>query len=143
MRTHRLRRLGAVRVLVTGGTCSPKAAPELSPAPRAPSAAGGARGIALIRGSPSSLPRANWRGGTPAGSATTAGSGPSSTTASVHASAGPRRFQRLFGFPAPPIVLFTSRAPKTEAIIRSPVSYHERPFQPGQNGEEILADSAD
>jgi hypothetical protein len=28
-------------------------------------------------------------------------------------------------------------------IIRSPVSYHERPFQPGKYGEEILANSAD
>jgi acid phosphatase (class B) len=28
-------------------------------------------------------------------------------------------------------------------IIRSPVSYNERPFQPGKYGEEILANSAD
>jgi acid phosphatase class B len=79
-----------------------------------------------------------------------------------------------FAFPAPPMVLFTAQAPKTEAIrsvhpavsygdsdgdiadtraadpsirairiIRSPVSYNERPFQPGRYGEEILANSAD
>ena len=28
-------------------------------------------------------------------------------------------------------------------IIRSPVSYNERPFLPGKLGEEILANSAD
>jgi hypothetical protein len=28
-------------------------------------------------------------------------------------------------------------------VIRSPVSYNERPFQPGKYGEEILANSAD
>ena len=28
-------------------------------------------------------------------------------------------------------------------IIRSPVSYTERPFQPGKYGEELLANSAD
>ncbi|HET9038734.1 MAG TPA: HAD family acid phosphatase [Gemmatimonadales bacterium] len=85
-----------------------------------------------------------------------------------------RLLQRLFAFPAPPTVLFTAQAPKTEAIrsvhpavsygdsdgdiadtreadpairavriIRSPVSYNERPFQPGKYGEEILANSAD
>lgn len=85
-----------------------------------------------------------------------------------------RLLQRLFGFPAPPTVLFTAQTPKTEAIrsvhpavsygdsdgdiadthaadpsirairiIRSPVSYNERPFQPGKYGEEILANSAD
>lgn len=85
-----------------------------------------------------------------------------------------RLLQRLFAFPAPPKVLFTAQAPKTEAIrsvhpavsygdsdgdiadtreadpairavriIRSPVSYNERPFQPGKYGEEILANSAD
>jgi acid phosphatase (class B) len=85
-----------------------------------------------------------------------------------------RLLQRLFAFPAPPRVLFTAQAPKTEAIrsvhpavsygdsdgdiadthaadpsirairiIRSPVSYNERPFQPGKYGEEILANSAD
>jgi acid phosphatase (class B) len=85
-----------------------------------------------------------------------------------------RLLQRLFAFPAPPTVLFTAQAPKTEAIrsvhpavsygdsdgdiadtreadpairavriIRSPVSYNERPFQPGKYGEEILASSAD
>ena len=85
-----------------------------------------------------------------------------------------RLLQRLFALPAPPMVLFTAQAPKTEAIrsvhpavsygdsdadiadthaadpsirairiIRSPVSYNERPFQPGKYGEEILANSAD
>ena len=85
-----------------------------------------------------------------------------------------RLLRRLFGFTAPPTVLFTAQAPKTEAIrsvhpavsygdsdgdiadthaadpfirairiIRSPVSYNERPFQPGKYGEEILANSAD
>lgn len=85
-----------------------------------------------------------------------------------------RLLQRLFAFPAPPTVLFTAQAPKTEAIrsvhpavsygdsdgdiadtreadpairavriIRSPVSYNERPFQAGKYGEEILANSAD
>ena len=85
-----------------------------------------------------------------------------------------RLLQRLFAFSAPPTVLFTAQAPKTEAIrsvhpavsygdsdgdiadthaadpsirairiIRSPVSYNERPFQPGKYGEEILANSAD
>jgi len=59
-----------------------------------------------------------------------------------------RLLQRLFAFPAPPTVLFTAQAPKTGAIravriIRSPVSYNERPFQPGKYGEEILANSAD
>jgi acid phosphatase (class B) len=85
-----------------------------------------------------------------------------------------RLLQRLFAFPAPPTVLFTAQAPKTDAIrsvhpavsygdsdadiadthaadpsirairiIRSPVSYNERPFQPGKYGEEILANSAD
>jgi acid phosphatase (class B) len=85
-----------------------------------------------------------------------------------------RLLQRLFALPAPPQVLFTAQAPKTEAIrgvhpavsygdsdgdivdtreadpgirairiIRSPVSYNERPFTPGKYGEEILANSAD
>jgi HAD superfamily phosphatase (TIGR01672 family) len=85
-----------------------------------------------------------------------------------------RLLQRLFAFPAPPIVLFTAQAPKTTAIrsvhpavsygdsdgdiadtheadpairairiIRSPVSYNLRSFQPGKYGEEILANSAD
>jgi acid phosphatase (class B) len=85
-----------------------------------------------------------------------------------------RLLQRLFAFPAPPTVLFTAQAPKTDAIrsvhpavsygdsdadiadthaadpsirairiIRSPVSYNERPFHPGKYGEEILANSAD
>jgi acid phosphatase (class B) len=85
-----------------------------------------------------------------------------------------RLLQRLFAFPAPPTVLFTAQAPKTEAIrsvhpavsygdsdadiadthaadpsirairiIRSPVSYNERPFRPGKYGEEVLANSAD
>ncbi len=40
--------------------------------------------------------------------------------------------QRLVALPAPPI-----------SIIRSPVSYSERPFRPGKYGEKILAGSAD
>lgn len=85
-----------------------------------------------------------------------------------------RLLQRLFGFPSPPVVLFTAQQPKTEAIrsvhpklsygdsdgdiadtheadpairairiMRSPVSYNERPVLPGKYGEEILANSAD
>jgi acid phosphatase class B len=34
-------------------------------------------------------------------------------------------------------------ASRAVRIIRSPVSYNERPFLPGKFGEEILANSAD
>jgi hypothetical protein len=37
----------------------------------------------------------------------------------------------------------TDPAVRAVRIIRSPVSYNERPFLPGKFGEEILANSAD
>ena len=49
MRSHRISRLAAVWALATAAACSPKAGPETSPVPSAPSpsAGGGARTITL------------------------------------------------------------------------------------------------
>jgi acid phosphatase class B len=47
--------------------------------------------------------------------------------------------------PAPAATARPAADPSIRAIriLRSPVSYNERPFQPGKYGEEILANSAD
>ncbi len=233
MRSHRISRLVVVWALAAAAACSPKVAPETTPAPTAPPAAGGARIITLeaLEASLASLKpstvvfdiddttlytglaflfaqgyleerdagrfrddRRFWtlindsldarfskpkriareliafhqsRGDTIVFVTSRFPSEPASDRTS-------RLLQRLFAFPAPPTVLFTAQAPKTEAIrsvhpavsygdsdgdiadtreadpairavriIRSPVSYNERPFQPGKYGEEILANSAD
>ncbi|MEP6687679.1 MAG: HAD family acid phosphatase [Gemmatimonadales bacterium] len=235
MRSRRISRVAAVWLLATAAGCSPKTAPETSPAPSAPSAAnaGGARTITLEALKASLAPlkpatvvfdiddtalytglaflfaqgfleerdagrfrddRRFWtlindsldarfskpkriareliafhqaRGDTIVFVTSRFPSEPPSDRTS-------RLLQRLFTLPAPPTVLFTAQAPKTDAIrsvrpavsygdsdgdiadtheadpdirairiIRSPVSYNERPFQPGKYGEEILANSAD
>jgi hypothetical protein len=115
MRSRRISRLVVVWALAAAAACSSKVAPETTPAPSAPPAAdaGGARTITLevleaslasfkpstvvfdiddttlYTGSPSSSPRAISRRRTQDGFAMIAGSGPSSTTASMRASASP------------------------------------------------------
>jgi hypothetical protein len=167
MRLHRISRLVVVWALAAAAACSSKVAPEPTPAPSAPAAAaaGGARTITLeaLEASLASLKLEEKDAGrfrddrrfwtlindsldarfsivfvTSRFPSEPASDRTSAAIRSVHPAVS-------YGDSDGDIADTHEADPAIRAvrIIRSPVSYNERPFQPGEYGEEILANSAD